>query len=420
MVELLKYLKGYVCIRVTGFSPERFMNLCSNRNILLWNIRKEQDAYYMCISIEGFYQLRPIVRKTGTKAAIVKRCGLPFFMPVLWKRKVFILGFLFAVAFWIWTSSYIWAIEIQGNFTVTSDVMTDFLKENHVFTGMKKKKLDIEALEKSIRKEFYQITWTSVKLEGTKLTVQMKENELLQEDTPEKDTTKEEFASDLTADKDGIVVSMIVREGVPQVTLGQEVVKGNVLVSGSVPVFQEDGTVRKYRYCKADADIMLEHSIEIKEPLSLFYNKKIYTGREKKKYYVKIGEKMFRTGSKKQSFLSCDFVTKEKQMKLLQDFYLPVVFGTYTYREYYVEEEKYTREEAKRILNEKYEKFITTLTEKGVQIIGKDVKIETSDSKWVLCGELRVQEPVGISVRIEEESFENEETDGEQQSNDGF
>lgn len=157
MVELLKYLKGYVCIRVTGFSPERFMNLCSNRNILLWNIRKEQDAYYMCISIEGFYQLRPIVRKTGTKAAIVKRCGLPFFMPVLWKRKVFILGFLLAVAFWIWTSSYIWAIEIQGNFTVTSDVMTDFLKENHVFTGMKKRSLILKHWKKAYEKNFIRL-----------------------------------------------------------------------------------------------------------------------------------------------------------------------------------------------------------------------------------------------------------------------
>ena len=100
MIEFLKFLKGYVCIRVSGFSPERFMNLCGNRNILLWNIRKEEDVYYMCLSIAGFYRLKPIVKKTGTKVAIVKRCGLPFFMPGMWKRKIFILGFLLAAAFW--------------------------------------------------------------------------------------------------------------------------------------------------------------------------------------------------------------------------------------------------------------------------------------------------------------------------------
>lgn len=409
MIEFFKYLKGYVCIRVTGFSPERFMNLCGNREILLWNIHKDHDAYYMCLSIAGFYQLRPIVKKTGTKVAIVKRCGLPFFMSNMCKRKVFILGFLLAAFFWIWTSRYIWAIEIQGNFTITEDVMVDFLKENQVFVGMKKSGLDIESLEKGIRKEFYLVTWTSAKLDGTKLTVEVKENELLDSETAQKEAQSKE-PSDLVAEQDGIIASMIVREGVPKVSIGQEVKKGDVLVSGSVPVYNEDGTIRKYRYCKADADIILEHTMIISEPLSLYYDKKIYTGREKKQYYLTILGKNFRFGSRKEPYLSYDSLTKERQLQILSDFYLPVTYGSYTFREYYIEEQKYSKEEAKAILNEKYTKFITTLTEKGVQIIRKDVKIETNDLKWVLGGILLVQEKTGVSVPIEEQIFEEEVT----------
>ena len=75
-----------------------------------------------------------------------------------------------------------------------------------------------------------------------------------------------------------------------------------------------------------------------------------------------------------------------------------------------MEEQKYTKAEAKEILNERYQKFIQTLTEKGVQIIGKNVKIETTDSGWVLCGAFQVQEKTGISVPIEEKTFEEEET----------
>lgn len=410
MIELLKYLKGYVCIRVTGFSPERFMNLCSMREILLWNIRREEDAYYMCLSIAGFFKLRPIVKKTGTRVVIVKKNGLPFFVPKMLKRKVFLMGFFLAAFFWIWTSRYIWAIEIQGNFMITEDIMMDFLKNEQIFTGMKKSGLDIEALEKDIRKEFYQVTWISVKLTGTKLTVHVKENELLPTQEAENTQEKENMSSDLVADRDGKIISMIVREGVPQVTIGQEVKKGDVLVSGSVPVFQEDGTVRKYRYCKADADIILEHSLTMKQSLASYYERKNYTGREKKQYYLTILGKNLRFGSKKNPFLSYDSVTDETQLQLLQDFYLPVLYGKYTYREYYVEEQKYTKAEAKEILNERYQKFIQTLTEKGVQIIGKNVKIETTDSGWVLCGAFQVQEKTGISVPIEEKTFEEEET----------
>jgi len=413
MIEFFKYLKGYVCIRVTGYSPERFMNLCGNREILLWNIRRENDAYYMCLSIAGFYQLRPIVKKTGTKVAIIKRCGLPFFMPRLWKRKFFLLGFLLASFFWLWTSRYIWAIEIQGNFMITEDVMMDFFMQNDVFTGMKKTDLDIESLEKNIRKEFYQITWTSAKLEGTKLTVEVKENELLEsEETNMQNQKIESSASDLVAEQDGKIVSMIVREGVPLVTIGQEVKKGDVLVSGSVPVYQEDGTIRKYRYCQADADIMLEHTMTITEPLSVFYEQKNYTGREKKQYYVNILGKNIRFHNKSKPFLSYDSVTKETQLQLLSDFYLPIRYGSYTFREYYIKEQKYTKEEAKKLLNEKYNKFVTTLTEKGVQIIRKDVKIETNNSKWVLKGIFLVQEKTGINVSIEEQVFEEEISNG--------
>ena len=71
MIELLKYMRGYLRIRVSGFSPERFMNLCSNRGILLWDIVREGDVYFMCINLRGFWELQPIVKKTGTRVAVL-------------------------------------------------------------------------------------------------------------------------------------------------------------------------------------------------------------------------------------------------------------------------------------------------------------------------------------------------------------
>ena len=221
MIDFFKYLKGYLCICVSGFSPERFMNLCSNRGILLWNIHKEQDLYYMCISIMGFYKLRPIVKKTKTKVAIIQRCGLPFLMSKILKRKIFLLGLFLAVFFWFWSSRFIWDIEVNGNFTITEDIIYDFLEKNNVYVGLKKNELDIENIEKGVRKEFYQITWTSAKLKGTKLLIEIKENEKINIEQEQKTEDEETAPSDLAAEKDGKIVSMIVRTGVPQVKIGQ-------------------------------------------------------------------------------------------------------------------------------------------------------------------------------------------------------
>ena len=79
MIEFIRYLKGYVLIKVWGFAPERFFNLCAGKNILLWNIRKEADAYYMCISLSGFKSLRKIAKKNKNKGSHTEAVRTTFF-----------------------------------------------------------------------------------------------------------------------------------------------------------------------------------------------------------------------------------------------------------------------------------------------------------------------------------------------------
>ena len=33
----MRYLRGYVKIQIQGYSPERFLNLCSYHHILIWD-----------------------------------------------------------------------------------------------------------------------------------------------------------------------------------------------------------------------------------------------------------------------------------------------------------------------------------------------------------------------------------------------
>nr|WP_305133554.1 sporulation protein YqfD [uncultured Acetatifactor sp.] len=282
MIKFLKYIRGYLRIRIWGFSPERFMNLCSNKGVLLWDIVREGDVYYMNISLKGFWELRPILRKTGTRVAVLERYGLPFFLPRLLKRKVFVLGFLLAIAFWTLSSFYIWDIELSGNYQITEDIFESFLKANAVTVGMRRDSLDIEELEKEIRRTFPQITWASAKLSGTKLLIEIKEN-----DAPiVVEKLESTLGTDLVAGYDGTIAAMIVRSGVPKVAIGDTVEKGTILVEGKVPVYNEDQTVREYYYVDADADILLEHTITFTESLPWEYTKKEYTGREKKSFYV--------------------------------------------------------------------------------------------------------------------------------------
>lgn len=419
MLELIQYLKGYLSIRVWGYSPERFMNLCSNHDIFLWNIENHGEYYTMCITVKGFRRLKGIVRKTGTKVVIQKRYGLPFFVPKMKRRKFFLIGLVGSLVFWMWMSTFIWAVDLHGNYSVSDDIFMDFLKENQIYVGMKRESVNIEELEKKIRQDFPIVTWTSAKIDGTRLEIQIKENEVDIEGTKEEAVEEQAgdentYGSNLIAEADGTIVSMVTRKGVPQVAVGAEIKKGDVLVLGNVPVYNEDTTVKKYQYYEADADIYISRVLRTTQVLPLTYEQKVYTGEEKQEMLLGIMDKEFFLRLGKVRYEHYDKLTDKKQVKLLDNFYLPLYYGSSTNREYVVTDNIYTKEEVKNIFSEKLRKFIGSLEEKGVQIIEKNVTMNKTKKQWQMNIELQIVEKTGKSVPMEITEFPTQDTGDEE------
>ena len=414
MTEWIKRLQGYVKIRVWGFAPQRFINLCSNKGVLLWNIEKQDDIYTMCVSLKAFYQLRPIARKTKVRVVISERCGLPFLVPGMLKRKVFFAGFFLTAAFWILSSFFIWDIRVSGNLQVTEDVFLKFLEQEGVHTGMRKSNLDIGELEKQIRRNFPQVTWTSGRLDGVRLFIELKENDM---PVPEETAADPNTGRDLVAQYDGVITEMIVRSGVPKVTTGSEVAKGDVLVEGRIPIYAEDGTVREYRPVVSDADIRMEHTGTFQAYLPADYTKKQYTGRETKYYFIRFGDREWRPKAEP-GYLQYDSILDTCPVKVLEYLHVPCTLCRITYREYQKTEYSYTTQEAKTVLQKKILDFLESLDEKGVQIISKDVKIETKCAGWTAHGELTLREAAGVltdSVPEMVEDLRTEDTDGNEE-----
>ena len=370
----------------------------------------------MYISLSDFYKLRPIVKKTGTRAAVLERYGLPFFIRKMRKRKVFALGLPCCLAFLIAMSQFVWAIDFEGNVSITDDVLLDFLAENGVDYGVAKNKVDIEALEAGLRENFDIITWTSARIEGTHFIVKIKENDLAVEEETEDD--KENWpGSNLVATQDGVVVSILTRQGVPKVTEGTSVQKGDILVSGAVPVMADDGTVREYQFCHADADVALVYEIPVHEEQPLLYEYKNYTNREKKDLFFSLGHKRYILKLGECRFVKYDTILDSRQLCILNQIYLPFYYGFVVHREYLPVEAVYQEKKAESMLNEALSKNIVSLEEKGVQIIEKDVKIETAGNTLVMDGYMTVQGNDGKAQRIEAEQpvAENETESGSSQ-----
>lgn len=71
--------KGYLQVRMQGYSPERFLNLCRANQIEIWELSFEKDGHHFKASLPDYRRVKPLVRKSGVRLKILGKYGLPFF-----------------------------------------------------------------------------------------------------------------------------------------------------------------------------------------------------------------------------------------------------------------------------------------------------------------------------------------------------
>lgn len=414
MTALLRYLSGYVCVELTGYATERFLNLCTNHDINLWNMSHKEDTYTFCMSLEDFWKIRPMIRKTRTKIRVTKRCGLPFFLYRYRKRKMFLLGLLLCVGIVYAFSCYVWNIEICGNSTLSDDTVYRYLESEKIRVGTAKKQVDCEKLEAKIRQHFSNVIWTSVRLEGTKLTIDVKEN-LITQEPQEKKETDEEKAQDLVADKDAVILSIVTRNGTPKVKAGDKIKKGKALVLGRIDIYNDAKEIAGYRYCKADADIIAQTSYPYRYEVPTLVQKKAYTGKEKKRYSFWYRNKYIGLYQNGISYRFYDKESEKEQLCVMENFYLPFYIQTDIYREYQMKNHKIDKKEAKKMAADNLELFLSKLEEKGLQIIEKNVMMDKEKNSYIFQGTVLTKEKLEsyrvtkqLEVPKEEGTVENE------------
>ncbi len=397
MRKIARYFMGYLEACMYSGEPERFFNICSARNIDMWNIIKRDGGYSFNILIKDFYKIKDIVKKTKTKVRIRKKKGYPFFIYKNRRRKAYLVGILAFAAIIYSMSLFVWDIHFEGLYTYTEDVLLEYLSENDVKHGKFKADIDCTQIEKMIRNDFFDITWVSVSLEGTRLTVHIRENydyDIVSD--------KEYTMSDIVAIKEGIITSIITRTGTPFVKKGDIVKENDILVSGNVVINNEYGELIRQEYGNADADIWAQTTYKYSDSLDLRHKIKEYSGKSKKAYEVTLFNKNIYLFNRKTGYENYERTVEEYRLKIGENFYLPIILCKISYNEYETRIKKYSEEEAKRILEKNIDEFFKDLVEKGVQIIENNVTIRREGNKYIAEGDITVVERFGKSVAAED------------------
>ena len=326
----MKWLRGYViCISHQG-AWERFMNMCRHHRINLWKIQREEEVCFS-LAAKDFKKIQPLVRKTGICPHIKQKKGFPFF---LWQMKTnwtFYSGFLLFLVLLSVLSSFVWEIQFRGQCTYTKETLLKTVNSMQIHRGMKRSRLVCDDIEKNIREVYPDISWVSAEEKGSLLVISIKEAE------KEIEREKGGRPCHLVADYAGVVKKISVNRGIALVKPGQRVKKGQVLISGVLPITGDDDTVveKVPVVAKGEVELYVEQNISKEIPVQI--QEKKYTGRTLKKYEYEMNNCSICIKNPIKRFnKSCkyDIITTVFAEKKFYPFHFSVGKRTYQYREY--------------------------------------------------------------------------------------
>ena len=224
LLFIYRYIFGILYIRVKSEHPEKILNLCAENGIGIWRVVYKGDKLYFKIGISSFKKLRILKRKVRGKLHITSKKGLPFLIARNKNRYGIPVGIILFVLILNFLSGAVWNINISGNSKVSSEKIVQTLESIGIKEGKRIKNIDVREKRNELLLAMPELSWAALNLEGSKLTVDVKEARQFDE--------KDETPSNIKSSSDGIIKSVEVISGTAAVKVGQAVSHGDLLISG--------------------------------------------------------------------------------------------------------------------------------------------------------------------------------------------
>ncbi len=396
-------LFGYVKIGAKGFSAERFINMAVFRGACLWDISYEGAGMTMKAAGSSLDILSACAEKTGCSMEILGWGGLPVLLRRFQKRQVWSVGLLCFAAGLYLLSSFVWTVQVEGDERLNREEILSACEKMGLQPGAWKRAVDMDTITDGLLLEFSDISWVSVGMKGTAVTIRLAETiektELVDRNTP----------CDIVAAADGIVIQITAERGTPVVQAGDVVKKGDLLISSELIIGLE-GEVQHTEYTAAEGAVNARIWKRLTEEIPLRYEETVYSGVEKENRSILFLEKELDIihpdggGNWEKELLS-------EQPLQLGDFELPLRVRTEKWKTCEILQKERTEEEAKSLLEENLRKKAENLLSPYGTIEEIEIRFEEYADSVRGEAEITLLERIDEKREVKQEEMEREKPD---------
>ncbi|WP_160667366.1 sporulation protein YqfD [Colidextribacter sp. OB.20] len=401
MRHLMNFIRGMVCVRLTGLFPERLINLCAQEVIDFWAIEwLDEHTVRFTTRRHTLGLLEELALRAGCEVVRESSRGLPDFLGRFRTRYAFLAGLIFALCAVSLLSRFVLTVEVTGNENVPTAVILSQLRQLGVRPGAYGPALPCKQLAQEALLQLKDLSWMAINLHGTRVEV------IVREVIKQPERIDESGYYDVVAQADGVVTHLEPERGEALVQEGDVVAKGDVLISGTVsmepPLYSDSPVVQYQTHARGRVWARTWRTLTAALPLETAV--KDYTGKEKSVWSVNIfGKRIKIFGNTGIVWPMYDKMTVVRQARLPDGQTLPLFLSRETFRAYDTRTVQADQDAAQALLEEELQKRLTAL-------IGEDGQVEEFQfSARVSGGRLEVT----LTARCLEEI--GEERPGEEQ-----
>ena len=387
---IFNYIIGYIRISIEGYYIERFINICGNEKITIWNLKRNKNVKLeLNTGIKDLKKVAKIAKQTKCKMKIIKKKGLPFLFNRYRKRKLFFVFLLVIIISLGISSNFVWNIQIVEEDKESIENLYQDVVESGLEIGKMKSKINTKDIINKVRLKRNDIAWMGIELKGTNAIVKVV-----------KATAKPEIVDDneycnIVSDKQGIITKINAQNGTIAVKVGDTVNVGTTLINGWM-----EGKYTGLRYVHAKGEIQAKvwHTKNKK----ILYNatEKTETGNIENKYQIKINNFEINLSKRLSKFKIYDTIVLENKFKIFSDFYLPISLVKITNKEIKEEQKNYNVEQAKDLGIEQLQEELDNEIEDKSKVVNKIINTYEKEDGIEVYVTYEVLEDIGTNEKI--------------------
>jgi similar to stage IV sporulation protein len=224
---LIRLLSGWRLIALKGRGLEALVSQAAEMGYRLWRVERQRDELILLTTENGYEAIKELVEGRLIEIRTVKRGGLPFRWRQIRRRPFLLLGLATAMVLVVFAMSHVWAIRVQASGLTPSQeqALVGAANRAGLTVGSTKPGLNVALIRRRMLQELPEYSWIGLHVDGMVAVI----DGLRFVGRP-----PNHLPSRLIATRSGKITTVFVYMGAPDVSKGEEVKKGQVLISGVV------------------------------------------------------------------------------------------------------------------------------------------------------------------------------------------